>query len=304
VERRYEERDFMVGIPTGLDDLDDYLLGWERGVFHAVGGYTSVGKTVIGLDLALTVLEDPRNREKGIRAAYFALEMTDLMLGRRMVASRSEQNLYRVRTGNLSEDGLMDVASAAARIGALGDRFVLSDDLFDIDEITAAIEREHKERGLDIVFIDYLQLIEGGDGSNREREVNKIGLALLRLAKRLKIAVIAFAQLNDGLVNRPGHRPTLQDMRESRAINHHARVVLLLHRPWLFERDNEQLSPCDGYVLIDKVSEGRTGEVQLHFNGSIMRWESGSCHPKCPEWPRTSKRNPAAFNIGGELEML
>jgi replicative DNA helicase len=280
IDRRHHEKDWITGIPSGLMALDAYTLGYQRKVLMVFGGYTSVGKTGIGLDLALRAVEANPN----IRVAYFALEMSNEMLGYRLLSNKSSQPLHFVRSGNLSDHGLGKVMDASSLISTYGDRLMMSDQVFSVDKIAKLCRQEKRKRGLDLVFVDYLQLCDTDDeeyANNREREVNKIGYRLLQMAKRLDVAVVAFAQLNDGAVNRAGHRPMLSDMRESRAINQHARTVVLLHRPWLFDRENEELLECDAKLLIDKNSEGRTGEPAVHFNGSVMRWEDGECHPGC-----------------------
>ncbi len=279
IDERRVTKNFLTGITTGLPTLDAYLLGWQRGVLTVLGAYTSHGKTASGLDFALKALETPGNEQ--LNVLYVALEMTKKMLGFRLLANASGEKLHWVRTGNLSDAGLGRVGAGGARLAAVGKRFLVTDGAFGMNQI-AAIARSLKHQGkLDLMFVDYLQLVEGGDEDTREREVAEVGKGLLRIAKSLDIATIAFAQLNDGVANRDGHEPKIQDMRESRAINQHARTVILLNRPWMFDKANESLSPCLTFLYIEKNSESKSGKLQLHFNAAYQRFEEGECRPGC-----------------------
>jgi replicative DNA helicase len=287
---RHETRNFLTGIPSGLPNLDAYTLGWQRGVMTVFGGYTSAGKTAFGLDVTKKTLTAPGN--EGLHAQYIALEMTNQLLTYRLLANASEEKLYQVRTGLVSN--LNKIDKGYQELKGLGRRLSMSDSAFDIRTI-ASIARAAKQQGkLDILFVDYLQLVddEEENSSNREFVVNQIGKGLLRLAKQLDIALVAFAQLNDGVVNREGHEPKIQDMRESRSINQHARTVIILNRPWMYDRSNTELTPCNAELHILKNSEGRTGMVPLHFNAAYMQFEDGPCHQDCEYW-----REPAVQEV-------
>lgn len=281
VEYRREHEDFLTGIATGVPSLDAYLLGYQRGSLTVFGGYTSVGKTGLGLDLALKTVSVPGNN--GIHAAYVALEMTNRALGFRLLSNTSREKLYRVRTGTVDDAGLRRVYEGQQALRSISPRLHLCDGAFDILQIRS-MARQLKHAGkLDVLFVDYLQLVDDAaySSGNREQEVNRIGKALVRLAKELDIAVNAFAQLNDGVANREGHEPKIQDMRESRAINQHARTVIAINRPWIFDRSNPELSPCKTELHILKNSESKLGVVELHFDAAYATFGEGSCHPVC-----------------------
>ena len=300
IQERYESRNFFTGIRTGMESLDDYLSGYQRGVLHLIGAYTSHGKTTLGLDLNLKMLRQPDNRN--VHSFYFALEMTSKMLAFRLLANEAQQNLYFVRSGNLTEEGLDAVAEASTKIGKLDRRLGICDNAFTLRQI-ATTARALKRKGmLDVLWVDYLQLIEGIDSEEtRQREVDIIGKTLLRLAKELNIAVIAFCQLNEGAVNRKDHEPLLSDMRESRAINQHARTVMLLNRPWMFEKgEGSPYKPCQSYMKIEKNSEGRTGRFDLHFDGKFQKFTEGSCYPGCEHFG-TESNDSANEDLDREL---
>lgn len=287
IEERARTGNFLTGITTGITTLDAFTLGWQRGVLTVIGAYTSIGKTASGLDFGLKALEAPGN--DNIHVAYVALEMTKKLLTYRLMANAAGEKLHWVRSGNLSEAGFARLDAGQDRLTAVGGRFTITDSAFDIAQI-GALARSLKRQGkLDVLFVDYLQLVQGTNADVREQEVNRVGLGLLRIAKELNIAVVAFAQLNDGVVNREGHRPTLADMRESRAINQHARTVILLNRPWVFDKENEALFPCDAYLHIEKNSESMLGDVKLHFNGAFQRFEEAECDNTCDQWSRRTQ---------------
>jgi replicative DNA helicase len=284
IDYRRETGDFITGIPTGIGALDDYLSGWQRGILTLFGGYTSHGKTAIGLDMMLKLLMAYGN--ESIHAFYFALEMTRKMLTFRVLANQSRQNLYFVRSGNLSEPGYEALTAAGKRLKSFGQRFGMSDGIFSLRDIVTTARNLRRQSRLDILFVDYLQLVETEYEESRQREVDLIGKGLLRLAKELDIPVIAFAQLNEGALNRPGHRPMLSDMRESRALNQHARTVMLLNRPWMWEKEDPDLRPCQAEIFIEKNSEGKLGvigtpDMPLHFDVTTQYISEEPCGPGC-----------------------
>ncbi|MGN6187022.1 MAG: replicative DNA helicase [Thermoanaerobaculia bacterium] len=284
IEYRRENEDFLTGIATGIPSLDAYLLGYQRGAVTIFGGYTSVGKTGLGLDLARRVVSVPGNER--IHAAYNALEMTNRMLGFRLLSNASQEKLYRVRTGTVNDAGMSRVYEGQKLLQSISPRLHLCDGAFDILQIRSIARQLHHSGKLDVLFVDYLQLVDDAAGysGNREQEVNRIGKSLVRLAKELDIAVVAFAQLNDGVANREGHEPKIQDMRESRAINQHARTVIAINRPWIFDRSNPDHSPCGTQLHILKNSESKLGVVDLHFNAAYATFEDGPCHPGCEHY--------------------
>lgn len=288
IEERRRSGNFLTGLTTGLTTLDAYTLGWPPGVLTTVGAYTSIGKTAAGLDFAIKCLE--ANPDKAV--AYVALEMTKRLLTYRLMANAAGEKLHWVRSGNLTDTAMERVEAGIDRLRAIGDRFTITDSAFDISQITALARSLRRQGKLDILFVDYLQLVQGVDAASREQEVNKVALGLLRLAKELNIAVVAFAQLNDGIVNREGHRPTLADIRESRAINQHSRTVMLLNRPWVFDKENESLFPCDAVLHIEKNSESMLGDIKLHFNGAFQRFEEAECDQTCDQWSRRQQTFP------------
>jgi replicative DNA helicase len=295
VEWQKDNQYFFTGIPTGYAILDGILQGWQRGVLHVLGAYTSHSKTASLLDFSMSAAFS----DSDTRILYFALEMTEMMMGRRLLASQSGVPLLYVKTGDLMDDAYDRFLSGVKKVEGLGDRWAITDSMVSIEDIERVCRMTKASKGLDVVFVDYLQLIENENEKVREREVNKVGKKLLDIAKSLDIAVVASAQLNEGVVNRPGHRPLLSDLRESRAVNQHARTVILMSRPWLFERtetdpdEPTKHRPCTLMYYVDKNSEGELGEFALHYNVKNQQIREEPCGKTCIY---------SGSNQGGELE--
>lgn len=284
IERRSSTRDHIRGLKTGIAKLDAFLQGVQRGMLLVLGAYTSAGKTALALFLMLRVLL----AYKDLAGVFFALELSREVLGHRLFASESRVPLWKLRSGMVSDDEMRAVAEAALRLDDLGDRFIVSDRASTIDQIISESRALAAKKPLGIIVVDYLQLVAGRGGYSREVEVSGIGREFALLAKELNVAVIATAQLNEGAAIRP--RPMLSDMRESRAINQHARTVLLLHRPWVIAQDQDDpaVRPCDTTVYIAKNSEGELGEIQLHFEAALQAFTESGCHIRCPYYRRQS----------------
>jgi replicative DNA helicase len=283
VEWQKENGIFFTGIRTGYEKFDKILGGWQRGVLHILAAYTSHSKSASLLDFSIAAAK----AQEDSHSIYFTLEMTEMMMGRRLLASQGGVSLLKLKEGRIYDSAWDRFTQAADEVSSLGKRWSITDAMVGIEEIERTCVLAKAEHGLDVIFVDYLQLVEDDDEKNREREVNKIAKRLLDMAKRLDIAVVASAQLNEGVVNRKNHRPLLTDIRESRAVNQHARTVILLSRPWLFERtevedENEtQHSPCTLIYYVEKNSEGELGEFPLHYNLSHQQIREEDCTPEC-----------------------
>jgi replicative DNA helicase len=167
-------------------------------------------------------------------------------------------------------------------------RFFFNDRLGDVDEICADARRLKVEYGLDLVFVDYLQLVSGfADERNRERVVNQIGKQLFALAKQLDVAVVAPVQ-----VTKPGSdRLAIDDVRESKALTHDARLVVMLNRPWQAHKDRMMNLECDATLQIEKNRGGRTGDLRVHFDGAVQRFTEGKCPDGCRYARRAQREN-------------
>jgi replicative DNA helicase len=254
----------LPGIGTGLPLLDATTGGFQRRVLSLVAARTGVGKTAFGLQVGWAAIK----AESARRVAIYSLEMSDAMLSDRLVGSVSGVGLFLVKNPQMSTARQRDaIAAAVSEIGSLGNRLVVNDRVADLRTIEAEVRREARN-GLDLVIVDYIQLVRGGKGERRYAEVGDISSRLVTLAKESGAAVVGLAQLGRDAGSR---KPCLTDLRESGNLEQDARLVLLLDRP---RRRGESAPECQAWVNIAKHSEGESGaEIALHFAGELQRFE-------------------------------
>ena len=251
-----------VGIPTGFQDLDRYLGGLQPSDFIIVAGRPGMGKTAFLLSIAKTVGQRHRKR-----VAIFSLEMANEQLVQRLVAQEAEIDSQKLRKGEISPEEWARVTDAVA---ALSEATIFLDDTPAITplQLRTKCRRLHMEFGLDLIMVDYLQLMSSGMRSeNRVQEVSQISRHLKGLARELNVPVVAAAQLSRAVEQRADKRPMLSDLRESGSLEQDADVVMFLYRASVYAEDKEQSS--DGKdvaeVIIAKHRNGPTGSVELLF---------------------------------------
>jgi len=218
-----------------------------------------MGKTAFGLNVLMHA-----GLIHGLNIAFFSLEMTKEMLMMRMLSAQSKINFSKIRTGFLSDSEFKKVVDAAATLQGAS---IYIDDTPAINalELRARTRRLKSDKGIDLLVVDYLQLMRGAKGSeSREREIADISSSLKALAKELKIPIIAISQLSRQTESRTDKKPQLSDLRESGALEQDADMVLFLHRADAYKRNVEER---DGLaeVIIGKQRNGPTGTVSLAF---------------------------------------
>jgi len=278
VERLYEKKEMVTGLATGFLDLDERTSGFQQSDLIIVAGRPSMGKTAFCLNIAAYAAI-----EKGKSVAIFSLEMSKEQLVLRMLGSESRVDAHKLRTGHLSERDWTPLSTAA---GKLADAPIFIDDTAAISvlETRAKSRRLKADQGLDLIIVDYLQLMRGrGDEGSREQEISNISRSLKALAKELQVPVIALSQLNRAVETRPGKekRPMLADLRESGAIEQDADVILFIYRDEVY---NKCECPYDGEcscgqrgkaeVIIGKQRNGPIGKVDLTFVNRYTRFEN------------------------------
>jgi len=251
------------GVTTGFSALDNKLAGWQKSDLVILAARPSVGKTSLALDFARHAALN------GAAVGLFSLEMSKEQLVDRMLAAHAHVDLWRLRTGRLETRGEYDDFS---RIGhAMGE---LSNTPIFIDDHTSngvmgmrtMARRLQAEQGLDLLIIDYLQLMESNRyKDNRVQEVSDISRSLKRLAIELGIPIIALSQLSRGVEMRTDQRPKLSDLRESGSIEQDADVVMFIHRPPV-PGEEERPEVGDVSLLVEKHRNGPTGEIPLRFH--------------------------------------
>jgi replicative DNA helicase len=269
IERLYDEKKLVTGVPTGFIDLDTATAGFQPSDFIVIAARPSMGKTALTLNLAEHVAV-----EQKVPVAFFSLEMSKEALVQRLQSSLSRVDGNRLRTGFLRENEWPRLTTAA---GKLGDAELWIDDTAGITalEVRAKARRLMVEtRGrLALVVVDYLQLIRGhGRQENRQQEIAGISRSLKALAKELRIPVVALSQLKRPTDVKEGtRRPILSDLRESGAIEQDADVVVFIHRPEVYgAQDKEGIAE----IIIGKQRNGPIGIHELQFNKSITRFEN------------------------------
>ncbi|AGA59807.1 replicative DNA helicase [Thermobacillus composti KWC4] len=268
IEFLYNHRGGVTGIPSGFPDLDRMTSGFQRSDLIIVAARPSVGKTAFALNIAQNV---------GVRAretvAIFSLEMSASQLVQRMVCAESNVDAGRLRTGRLEGD---DWEKLTMAIGALSEAEIYIDDTpgVTVADIRAKLRRLKKERGLGLVVIDYLQLIQGRGkpGENRQQEVSEISRTLKQIARELEVPVIALSQLSRGVEQRQDKRPMLSDLRESGSIEQDADIVAFLYRDDYYDRETERKNIIE--IIIAKQRNGPVGTVELVFLKNFNKFVS------------------------------
>ena len=258
IERLYEKKELITGVPSGFKDLDRKTAGFQNAELIIVAGRPSMGKTALCLNIAQHAAINSK-----IPTAIFSLEMSKEQLAIRMLCSEARVDSARLRSGFLSESDWPKLTMAA---GALSDAPIFIDDSAAISvlELRAKARRLKADRGLGLVIVDYLQLMRGRSGvERREQEISEISRSLKALAKELNIPVIAISQLSRKAEDRPGRRPQLSDLRESGAIEQDADVIIFIYRDEVYNPDSDQRGKAE--VIIGKQRNGPTGKADLSF---------------------------------------
>lgn len=261
IEERGDEA--QAGVPTGLKTLDAKTGGLQPSDLILVAGRPGLGKT----SLALCFIEHAALRA-GKTCAIFSLEMSELQLVQRLISMTAEIDGNRIRRGRLSLPELQAISDASARLQQ-AQIYVEESSRLTVTEILAKSRRLQAERGkLDLIVIDYLQLIEGaaGDEQNRVQEVGHISRALKAIARELEVPVVALSQLSRQIETR-GTEPTLSDLRDSGALEADADLVM-----FLWQKDQQDRK--DGVVRLKlaKHRNGPTADIDLHFEAELTRF--------------------------------
>ncbi|GIO11990.1 replicative DNA helicase [Cohnella xylanilytica] len=259
VEFLYNHKGGTTGIPSGFRDLDKMTAGFQRSDLIIVAARPSVGKTAFALNIAQNVAV-----RAGETVAIFSLEMSAAQLVQRMVCAESNVDAGRMRTGYLEGD---DWEKLTMAIGALSEAEVYIDDTpgITVADIRAKCRRLKKEKGLGMILIDYLQLIQGRGkaGENRQQEVSEISRTLKQIARELEVPVIALSQLSRGVEQRQDKRPMMSDLRESGSIEQDADIVAFLYRDDYYNQETEKKNIIE--IIIAKQRNGPVGTVELVF---------------------------------------
>src|SRR5215831_7802873 len=271
IEQLQQHRGLVTGVPSGFVDLDALTSGFQKSDLVIVAARPSMGKTSFVLNIALHCGVEA-NKTVGI----FSLEMAKEQLFMRMLTSEARVDAHRFRGGYLGEQ---DYARLVDAFGRLHDAKVFIDDTpsLGILEMRAKARRLKLEHGLDMLVIDYLQLMQGrGRFENRQQELAAISRALKILAKELEVPIIALSQLSRAPEARGDHRPQLSDLRGSGALEQDADVVLFIFREEMYAQEAERKPEVEGTaeIIIGKQRNGPTGTTRLAFLKQYTRFEN------------------------------
>ena len=267
IEKLVELKGSIDGVPMGFVDLDNLLTGLHGGELVIVGARPSMGKSAFGLNIAGYAA-----MHAGRSVAYFSLEMPNDQLAMRLLCSDARVDMQSVRHGTIRDE---DWLSLAATLGPLAASNIYMDDTSGItpSQLRSRCRRLKMERGLDMVVVDYLQLMSAdGRVENRQNEVSEISRNLKSIAKELGVPIVALAQLSRAGAQRSDKRPILSDLRDSGAIEQDADVIMFLHREEYYDPNTEDKNIAE--VIVAKQRNGPLGTVKLAWLGQYTRFAS------------------------------
>jgi len=260
IEKLYEKKELVTGVPTGFEKLDDLTSGFQKSDLIIIAGRPSMGKTALALNITQHVAI-----EKGIPVALFSLEMAKEQLSLRMLASEAKVNSQRLRKGFLGETDWPKLTTAAGRLSE-APIFIDDTPAITVLEMKAKARRLKSETDLGLIVLDYLQLMRGIQfKDSREQEISEISRSLKALAKELNIPVVALSQLNRKVEDRTNKRPQLADLRESGAIEQDADVITFIYRDEVYNRSEDNPEKGMAEIIIGKQRNGPVGMVKLAF---------------------------------------
>ena len=267
LEEKRKKGSAVTGVPSGLLDLDDKTSGFQKGDLIIVAGRPSMGKTALALSMI-------RNAaiEGGAGIGMFSLEMGSEQLAMRLLCAEARVNMHYVRTGKLPQKLWKNLSLAT---GDLQGAPIYIDDTpaITVRELRAKARRLKSEKDIDMIVVDYLQLMQGPVRTeNRQQEISEISRNLKSLAKELNVPIIALSQLSRAVEQRNEKRPILSDLRESGAIEQDADIVIFLYRPWVYTKDDNEEGKAE--LIIAKQRNGPIGSIEATFISQYARFEN------------------------------
>jgi replicative DNA helicase len=269
----------LTGLPSGYYELDELLCGFNAGELVVVAARPSMGKTAFVLN-CMDHAADPDHAPEWLdhppTVLFFSLEMGHQSIVRRMLCARARVDAHKLRTGRIPTEDYAELSRAAGELQQLK---IYIDDTPGMSALSmrSRAKRIKAKQGLDMIVVDYLQLMTHPKAENRQQEISQISRMLKELAREMEVPVIALSQLSRAVESRKDGpkpcEPQLSDLRESGSIEQDADVVLLLYRQEYYERDKPELKGL-AEIICAKQRNGPTGMVPLGFNGSIMRFEN------------------------------
>ena len=255
----------LTGLATGFRDLNDITSGLQKSELIVIAARPSMGKSCLVLNIA----EHVGTKEKK-PTLIFSMEMSAQQVAQNMLCSTAKIDAHLLRTGKLGDDQFSNLSLA---MGDLSESEIFIDDTpgLGLLELRAKARRLKLQHGIQLIIIDYLQLMEARRAENRQQEISSISRGLKALARELEVPVIAVSQLNRSVEMREGHTPRMSDLRESGSIEQDADVIILLHREDYYDPTKK---PGEVDLNIAKQRNGPTGKITLTFLREILRFEN------------------------------
>ncbi len=263
----YKEGNRVPGIPSGYADLDKLTAGFQPSDLILIAARPSMGKSSLALNMAQHVAI-----QEGMSVAIFSLEMSKEQVVNRILSSEMQIENMKLKTGDINSDEWQKIAVASAQISEAS---IYIDDTSDISaaEMRAKCRRLKLKNKLDMVIIDYIQLIAGGKrNESRQQEITEISRNLKILAKDLHVPVIALSQLSRAVEQRQSHRPMLSDLRESGAIEQDADMVMFIYRDDYYDKATE--NPNVTELIVAKNRNGSTGDIKLRWHAEFTKFSN------------------------------
>jgi len=307
--RAYERDGHLSGVATGLDDLDHKMGGLQASDLIIIAGRPGMGKTALATNIAFNIAKAFKGQVKpdgsnetinGGIVGFFSLEMSSEQLATRIIAEQSGVPGYKIRRGDITEQEFHLVTQAMFDMQHIP-FYIDQTGGISIAQLTARARRLKRQRGLDVLVVDYLQLLSGSKGKaneNRVQELTEITTGLKSLAKELKVPILALSQLSRQVEQRDDKRPQLSDLRESGSIEQDADVVIFVYREEYYLKNKEPRPGTEEHihwmaemerahgraeVIIGKQRHGPTGTVELSFEGELTRFGNLASSERMPE---------------------
>ena len=257
----------LTGVASSFFELDNLLSGFQKSDLIILAGRPSMGKTALALNFSRNISID-----HNLKVGFFSLEMSSKQLVERLITSEAKLDSHLVRTGKLPKNEWKKLSEAAS---VLSETNFYIDDSADLNimELRAKARQLKAEKDIDILFIDYIQLLHAPQKiESRQQEISYISRSLKALAKELNIPIIALSQLSRAVESRTDHRPIMSDLRESGAIEQDADVVMFIYRKYVYSNSEEDLGL--GEIIISKHRNGPIGTVKISFMDRYARFDN------------------------------
>jgi replicative DNA helicase len=260
IERLFEQKRLVTGTPTGFVDLDEMTRGFQAGDLVIIAARPSMGKTSLVLNIAQYVAMQP-----GMTVGFFSLEMSKEALFLRLLTSEAQIDSHRLMSGAIGQKDYGRISHALESLSAM-QLFIDDTSNMGVMEMRAKARRLQAEHGLNLLVVDYIQLMNGrGRFENRTLELAAISRSLKGLAKELHVPIVVLSQLSRAAETRSDHRPQLSDLRESGALEQDADLVILIYRDDVYNRDPNSADAGTAELIVAKQRNGPTGTVKTAF---------------------------------------